>query len=400
MAKSKRNAPRSMGGGEKKSAMTLEEFSAHGFGDLASALDATESQYMRAAPVSIFEILPSPTQPRRAMPGPVRAHWNGDSGSVAALFGVWEDAVRAERDDPAFEITAFFLADEDTPETEMEPGPVEAALRGIIDIALSVRANGLTNPITVARVGSNYRIETGERRWLAYHLLHALDGEGGWGTIPARTVDEVDVWRQAAENGARDDLNAIGKARQIAVLLMDQHRQHNDMHFQPYEHFQHDRDYYAQILGTKAERALRGTQDDILAVVGLKHGRQVSQYRALLKLPAEAWNLADDHNLTEYALRGVLTDVGEDDPAGLEQSVHALVFGTPPPSRNGTVVPLSRETPPEPGVGSRRYYVDTERIFRKIGPGRKNANAAARQRLEELRRHLDAVEEQLAAYES
>ena len=80
----------------------------------------------------------------------------------------------------------------------------------LADLAISIRKTGLTNPITVRQNGSCVSArKPGERRWLAYHLLNLYFPDEDWKRIPAHLVDEVSVWRQASENNARSDLNAI-----------------------------------------------------------------------------------------------------------------------------------------------------------------------------------------------
>src|SRR5690606_34285023 len=120
------------------------------------------------------------------------------------------------------DLRAYVMADGDHPEADPTPlGPLEGSLLALADLAGNIRRNGLMNPISVVRVGERYQIETGERGWLAHHLLRLLTGDDNWQYVAARVVERSSVWRQAGENSARADLNAISKARQFALLLMD-----------------------------------------------------------------------------------------------------------------------------------------------------------------------------------
>ena len=175
----------------------------------------------------------------------------------------------------------------------------------------SIRRDGLTNPISVVRRGNNYELETGERRWLAYHLLHWKFGENdllpnnkqrNWSRIPARIVKEVDIWRQASENNARDNLNAISKARQLALLLMDLHGWE---HFSTFNEFENEQDFYSQVADGNEWRIPRGHGEVLLNAMGLSDASQLRQYRALLRLPLADWRKADDENLTEGELRKI-----------------------------------------------------------------------------------------------
>jgi hypothetical protein len=293
--------------------VSLEDTDAAIFG----AIGDVEPQRQVAKAISIFEILPDPTQPRRAVPSEVRAHWAGEPRAVAALFDAWVDAVRREKN-AAFDLQAHLLQDylppgtdgnddETIPRELRQRLPIERALLDIVELAVSIRKVGLTNPITVAREGSAYRLETGERRWLAFHLLHLHFPAEDWSRIPARVVERASVWRQASENNVRADLNAIGKARQFAILLMDLIQEQRGAHFTPFAEVlragHSERAYYAQVADGDQHRIPRGQGEKLLNAMGLKNPVQLRQYRALLKLPDEVWQYADDHNLTEFEIR-------------------------------------------------------------------------------------------------
>ncbi|GAB4526027.1 MAG: hypothetical protein OHK0046_42430 [Anaerolineae bacterium] len=274
----------------------------------------------------ITAIYPDPTQPRRVIPSEVRQQWAGTPETTPQLFEAWLAAIAAERDAPEADIDlkGFFervntprdIDVENLPEIAQigsesgKTGTLESALLRVVELAASIRQEGLTNPITIVAVdGERYLIETGERRWLAYHLLHWFYGDQDqnaegktldWSKIPARVVDAHSVWRQASENSARDDLNAIGKARQLALLLM---HMHGLEHFQPIDAFAHEQDFYAQVADGNQYRIQRGKSELLLQATGLSHPQQLRQYRDLLRLDPELWVYADDHDLTEGAIR-------------------------------------------------------------------------------------------------
>lgn len=273
------------------------------FGD---ALRKADSQQVRALPIPIMEIHPNPEQPRRSMPAPIRAQWDGTPRQLDALFDVWIAGVHSEREAageyPAFALEARLEA-QDGAEPPQTPGTLENALTRLILLAASIKRDGLTNPITVTNSGLHYLIETGENRWLAFHLLHKVYGEA-WEQIPAREVEQFDLWRQATENNARNDLNAIAKARQFALLLMDLLAQ--DGHtFQPFSTFEQEQDFYAQVADGDQFTIPYGKSGDVVNAMGLKNAVQLRQYRSLLRLPNELWTHADDNNLTEFAIREI-----------------------------------------------------------------------------------------------
>ncbi len=82
----------------------------------------------------------------------------------------------------------------------------QAALEGLV---ASIKSSGLLQPITVRRVGGEYQIVAGERRWRAA-------GMAGLETIPAivRGVADEDMLQIALlENIQREDLDPVEKAR-------------------------------------------------------------------------------------------------------------------------------------------------------------------------------------------
>lgn len=267
-----------------------------------------------ARPISIFDIYPDPTQPRRAVPSSVRQGWNGDPAGVERVLAAWHSAVEAESGRP-FDLDAYLgmrAEGEDEDDHTLHPeriGPIKASFCALADLAATIYRDGLTNPITVAQrsnqMAATYILETGERRWLAYHLLRAnFPQDDRWKKIPARVVNAPNLWRQAAENNARDNLNAIAKARQYAILLMDlwSKDEKSPIQFRPFDSFENEREYYAQVADMSPPK---GKNELILAAMGVEHRNATMRYKALLRLPDEVWRLADDRNWTEGRLRGL-----------------------------------------------------------------------------------------------
>lgn len=291
---------------------TSDEMAEVLFGELRRG----ENTRVTAQSISIFMIAPDATQPRRALPTEVRRAWDGDPQTLPSLLQQWLNHV------PEYKpLVARVLDGQEGERPEHIPAQV-GALVEIAELAASIRRDGLTNPITVVKKDDAHIIETGERRWLAFHLLHAHTDEEQWTRIPARVVDQFNRWRQAAENNARQDLNAIGKARQLAVLLMD--LLPDVAEFLPIDSFEHEQQFYAQVADGEAFRTPRGKGELLLNAMGLKHADQLRQYRALLRLPRDLWEAADDGNwsiaqISAYreSNHGTLSqtqDVGKKDP--------------------------------------------------------------------------------------
>ncbi|TVR24577.1 MAG: hypothetical protein EA396_01215 [Anaerolineaceae bacterium] len=288
---------------------------------LFGELSRREGQRQNVRGVSIFSIYPDAKQPRRAVPSDVRAHWSGEPKDIADLFNAWLQHINAERKRagrPRFRLDDVLWAesvqaqnhDEEDMKREEVAGPVERGFLQVIDLAISIRRDGLANPVTLHRAGGNqYRLETGERRWLAYHVLYGyFNGADGkpqerdkWENIPSLIVEHFSVWRQASENTARADLNAIGRARQFALLLMDLLQRSGET-FRPFEAMTRggsDRAYYAQVLGY---RVPSGKSELLSNGIGVTHRAAFSRCRTLLGLPDEVWTIGDNISLSEDEL--------------------------------------------------------------------------------------------------
>lgn len=262
---------------------------------------------MKARPMAITDILPDPAQPRRAVPSAARATWDGKSTaeSVQVMLQAWVDLAAHELGDPLrIYVATEPPADYERIEVEETTTPITFKLLKLVDLANDIFLNGLTEPIHVTKLDEGYRAESGERRWLAHWWLFLATGDAKWSKINAFVRDEFSVWRQASENGARQQLNAIELARQVARLLMDIHKSAD---FKSYAEMVQsgasDRAYYAQVSDGDRFRIPRGMGEKIAAAMGLPNVQMIRQYRALLRLPDEKWIEGDDQSWTENALR-------------------------------------------------------------------------------------------------
>lgn len=281
----------------------------------ASEGPALEGGRVVARPTPIGEIWADVKQPRRAVPASIRLHWDGSPAQVAGLLDEWLAA--AER------LTGAGIDPRELVAGRGEGLPVDewpALARDYVELcrlAASIRADGLLNPINVAQIGRRTVIIAGERRWLAYWLLAGYTEDAGYLRIPAQTVSDVDhVWKQAAENTARRQLNAIGMARQLALLIMAARQ---DEGYQAFEEVVTpgvcDRRYYAQVADGNVHRIPKGMGERIQAAMGLSM-TQLSQYRNLLHLTDDdqvndaLWLRGDVEDWPEKAFREVSTLTG------------------------------------------------------------------------------------------
>jgi ParB family chromosome partitioning protein len=103
----------------------------------------------------------------------------------------------------------------------IEPSPYQArrevAPEQLSELAESIRAEGLLQPIVVRRHADKFQLIAGERRWRAFQLLKLK-------TIPARVVEASNASAASLgliENLQREGLNPIEEALGFASLVRD-----------------------------------------------------------------------------------------------------------------------------------------------------------------------------------
>ena len=384
------NDPFSKSNDPESDAVSFSEVDKALFGGQLSQIDTGREQIK---PVPIQDVYPDPAQPRRVMPSMVRKYWSGTQ-SVGDMLERWY-ALVLDESGRNFDLGTYLAGEEDVTRPERVE-PIESAFLHIVDLAASIRRDGLTNAITVTRAGRQYRLETGERRWLAYHLLyHYFDGSNNrpderdrWNKIPARQVETANVWRQASENNARENLNAISKARQFAVLLMNLLGNEN---FKPFEDFEFEQDFYAQVTDAKRFRVPSGKNDQLMNAIGITSRAAISRFRSFLALPREVWQVGDDYSLPDE----VLYQLSLMEPHQAITETMKIVSG-----QNN----LAQKTPASASMeltytpGTKRHFSQIARAIQKAGPGKHKINASALEYIRQLREWLDEQEQRIQNY--
>lgn len=275
------------------------------YGEIDAGDNEQEIVFGRRVPLE--QIYPDLKQPRRAIPAEVRGDWDGDPHDLLAVLGNWhalvEDKLGAPVDLPALlRQTADNVKDQQVESDE----PLVANYLALVKLAQSIYAEGLRLPIEIYRTGIGYKLQFGERRWLAHNLL-MMHTSNDFASIPAVITAAPNVWAQAAENGTHRPLNAIGMARQLALLVMNMYEGDKGVSFTPYEELvlpgECDRKYYAQVARGDLYRIKDGYLARVLSVTGLPSKDQVSRYRAMLNIDDALWAKADSQNWTEGAIR-------------------------------------------------------------------------------------------------
>lgn len=310
---------------------------------LSGEVRAPISELVIAKPIRIEDICADIKQPRRAIPAAVRGEWTGDAAGVFELLSKWQNAAAISTDT----VRRLVMGNGDG---RIDSGTDDHLSDGLISLcalAASILKEGLTNPIIIVpHFHGTYLIESGERRWLAHHLLYQY-AHDKYKKMAARVVDTFDIYRQASENGSRKPLNAISMARQLAVLVMDMYPQEK---FESYDFMvlpgQCDRAYYAQVAKGSTWSIKDGMGQRVLDVTGLKSRKQVSDYRALLSMSDADWNDADAGDWTENYCRGVIAQGNRQ--ATIQDKKHQEALeedaqresGLLPPGNNDDVLPV------------------------------------------------------------
>lgn len=314
-------------GGKNESDNPLLDVMKQNFwGDLPTpeeAVAAGDDIYERVVLLEINDITPDLHQARRILPSALRRRWTGMPADAPEMLAAWWDM--AQQESGPINIEQVLLDPDDRP-TLSTPGPIASKFMDLLDLAASIRSEGLTNEVTVISLDNGsyqepmpkYRIETGERRWWAFHLLAnvIVNEREKWSQIPARIVEQFNPFRQSNENNVRVDLGLVGKARQYAILMIYLHEQHGHQ-FQPDQAFDHEREYYAQVASDDI-KAPYGTTKRILAAMGLKARSQLSTYRKVLTAPNHIWDQADDLDWTEAELFSMLNSLATKKQSGVK----------------------------------------------------------------------------------
>ncbi len=287
---------------------TLDILSSIGEEDFlgAEVVQKLHESGLRVERITLSLIRPDAAQPRRVLPEPIhQAFHNQELTPVQALKQYIEKVrIIARQKGRPFENLLDMLSTEEG-DAQSELTQPERDLRDLTNLAVTLRSDGQVNPLTIVDrtqgAMPSYIIETGERRyWASYIDMEFIPSYDGDGTVPCIIIppERASVFRQAKENTSRSGLNAIGMARQAALLILAVH----DIH-PPLGIVNHD--FYRQALEFDL-RSRREHSGDILAAMGGISRNRLSQYKALLALSDDALEEADRHNIDEGRLRYVL----------------------------------------------------------------------------------------------
>ena len=239
----------------------------------------------------------------------------------------------------------------------LEPSPFQPRTRfreeALEELARSIKASGIIQPLVVRPVGSRYQLIAGERRWRAAQRA----GLSKVSVIVRQVSDELALEMTLVENIQREDLNPIEAARAFDRLM---------------EEFQLTQEVVAERTGkdrTTVANAVRLLKLEPTIQEWIEEGKLSAGHgRALLAV-------ADPHLRTRYALRasrGGLT-VRQIERLAARRARTGAAAPTPAPQdaniraaldelqrHLGTKVLLREKTKMRPGQLVLEYYEDTQ----------------------------------------
>lgn len=250
---------------------------------------------------AIDKLYPCLWQPRRVIPASIRGEWFGDPEELPEVLSNWHLIVEKRLDQP-IDLPTFLRAKGDIDSLEKSPAakddPMVGVYLSLVGLAADIFQNGLRDPISITPHKDGYLLVKGERRTLAHHLLN-LHVSGDFSRLLAFEEDRLDIWAQA-DNGTHEDLNAIAKARQLSLLIMDMYRGDPGISFDAYETMilpgEPDRRFYAQVSNGNVYRIKQDYAQRLATSMGIRgvSADAIRQYRRLLEVPDAIWQQADD----------------------------------------------------------------------------------------------------------
>ncbi len=233
------------------------------------------------------------------------------------------------------------------PRTRFREEPLE-------ELARSIRASGIIQPLILRTQGSRYQLIAGERRWRAAQ-------RAGLPRVPAivrEVPEEMALEITLVENIQREDLNPIEQARAFERLMADFHLTQENVA----ERTGKDRTTVANAVRLlRLEKPLQDLIEDGRLTAG--HGR------ALLAIPAAGLR----QSLAQRAARGGLT-VRQIERVAARKSGRPAPPPPPAPDANtraaleelqrhlGTRVTLRPRTKTHPGQLILEYYDDAQLV--------------------------------------
>ena len=261
---------------------TLDILSSIGDQDFlgAEVMQNLRDHGLRVERIAISLIRPDAAQPRRVLPEAIHHSFHSQEITPVQALKQYIEKVRiiARQKGRPFENLFDLLTSAEDAKEDVNLTPPERDLRDLTNLAVTLRQDGQVNPLTIVDrtegAMPSYIIETGERRyWANYIDMEFIPGYQGDSTVPCIILPpgEASVFRQAKENTSRAGLNAIGMARQAALLLLAVHDIHPPLGAVSY-------DFYRQALDLDLRSKREYSTDILSAMGGISRSRLIEKF--------------------------------------------------------------------------------------------------------------------------
>jgi len=192
---------------------------------------------------------------------------------------------------------------------------IKSQVKELLDMGISISELNQIEPASGAWIESKpgeikMLLSTGERRFWSLALLAESNNEGEPQLeVQEIDIDELNLARQIVENESAKPLSAIGKARAIAGLILEQIGQLPPELDRNSDNPPTDHDYYRSVLDIEKisgnKQMPRGMWETVGEIMGMERSYMVFHLN-LLKFPRDLQYQAEINELSEGVLREIL----------------------------------------------------------------------------------------------
>ncbi|MCJ7625392.1 MAG: hypothetical protein MUO76_17985 [Anaerolineaceae bacterium] len=254
---------------------------ADGFFD-APQSKRTRTQSARVVSIPLSQIIPDRFQPRPLLPAGLKELFFTNQADCYLTARMWLDWARKN---PA----------------------IAAQVGKLIEMGTTFDQHGQIKPATGCWIQIDdrtmFQLETGERRFWAAALVAARSGFEEEPQLEVREIAAPSRERQIIENQHAEQPSAVGRAREIAALILGSLDIHPDVNIVD------EYDYFHKALEIK--RMPQGLWSQIEAIMGIRRPQMVRLLN-LLVLPSELLAQADLYRIPERVLREVIARPEQD----------------------------------------------------------------------------------------
>jgi hypothetical protein len=304
---------------------------------------AAEKKIERIERLKPSQMLPDRFQPRRLLPGALRANFFGGRIDCYQAAAEWLHLARTD---------AGYTAE----------------VERLLAMGGSFDEHGQIKPVTGSWVSGPkgsfiFQIETGERRFWAACLQKVTSGNAEEPWLRVEVIAAPTRQRQVLENRHAEPPSAVGQACEVASLILAELKLPADPSLT---------DEYEYFRLARAQRMPAGLWEKIMPVMQLTRPRMV-QLLNLLQMPTPLLELANRYRLPERVLREVLLRPSEQWESAIRLSIQNNLtaddlaeMGPTLPGQNAPTAPRSPAPRPEPvhtaAAGLRRFALTLSKM--------------------------------------